>query len=152
MSAHEFDAVIEEGRGGGAWIEIPFSVPQVVGVKGRVKVKVTFDGHPYRGSIAPMGGAHILGVPKAIRVAVGKSIGDPIHVTLEEDVEPRVVDVPEELTAALRANPQAKTAFEKLAYTHQREYARWIAEAKRPETRERRVQSTIERLTGGEKP
>ena len=64
---HEFDAVIEEARSGGAWVTIPFSVPDVFGTKGRVKVSATFDGHSYRGSIAPMGGAHVLGMSKAIR-------------------------------------------------------------------------------------
>ncbi len=145
-----FRAEIEEGRGGGAVISIPFDVRAVYGTGGQVKVKATFDGEPYRGSIAPMGGGrHAIGVSKAIRVAIGKEVGDTVKVTLERDTEPRTVEVPGDLVAALRKSKTARERFDKLSYTHRREYARWIEEAKKQETRERRVAKAIEMLSEG---
>jgi hypothetical protein len=151
MGKYEFDTEIQEAPRGGAWVEIPLDVLAVFGTRGRVKVKASFDGYPYRGSIVPMGGVHVLGVQKAIREAIGKSIGVTVHVVLEQDEEPREVLVPEELALALEANPQARAVFEGLSYTHRKEYARWIAEAKRAETRERRARAAMEKLSRGEK-
>ena len=62
-----FTAVIKEGRGGGAFVEVPFDVKATFGAA-RPKVKVTFDGEPYRGTIAPMGGASLIGILKDIRM------------------------------------------------------------------------------------
>ena len=92
---HAFRAEILEGRGGGAMVEVPFSVREVYGTGGQVRVRATFDGHEYRGSIAPMGGGgHILGVRKDVRAAIGKDIGDVVDVMLERDTEERTVAVP----------------------------------------------------------
>lgn len=113
---HEFHAAIEEGRRGGTWVLIPIDVPEVYGTKGRVKVVATFDSHPYRGSIVPMGGTHVLGITKVIREAIGKSIGDMVHVTLQKDTEPRTVSVADELAAALGKNDAAKAFFAGLSY------------------------------------
>ncbi len=151
MSEFELDAEIREAPRGGAYVEIPSDALPLLGGTGRVKVKATFDGVPYRGSIVPMGGVHVLGLQKAIREAIGKSIGDTVHVTLEEDREPREVDIPAEFAAALDADPAVKAFFECLSYTHRREYAEWIATAKRIETRERRVQEAMELLRHGVK-
>jgi uncharacterized protein YdeI (YjbR/CyaY-like superfamily) len=70
-------------------------------------------------------------------------------VTIELDVAPREVEVPEALAKALTDDPQAKAAFERMAFTHRKEYARWIAEAKREETRQRRVQQALEMIRVG---
>ncbi len=98
-----------------------------------------------------MGGAHVLGGTKAIRETIGKSIGDRVHVTLVRDEEARDVEIPDDLAETLEANPQAKAFFEALAYTHRREYVEWIVEAKRPETRERRVRQALEMLARRQK-
>jgi uncharacterized protein DUF1905/bacteriocin resistance YdeI/OmpD-like protein len=144
MKKQSFDAEIEAARGGGAFIRIPFDVRATYGTGGQVKVKAEFDGEPYRGSIAPMGaGQHVIGVSKAIRDAIGKSIGDRIRVSLEKDEEPRTVTVPADLAAALGRDPTAGPAFEKLSYTHRKEFVRWVEEAKKPATRERRVAKTL---------
>ena len=145
-----FEAVIEEGRGGSAHVAIPFDVRAVYGTGGQVKVKATFDGEPYRGSIAPMGGGrHVLGISKAIRAAIGKDVGDSVKVVLERDSEPRTVETPPDLAAVLKRAPAAQRAFDKLSFTHRKEYVRWIEEAKKPETRARRLEKTIEMLTPG---
>jgi bacteriocin resistance YdeI/OmpD-like protein/uncharacterized protein DUF1905 len=132
---------------------IPFDVRETYGTGGQVKVKASFDGEPYRGSIAPMGGGrHVIGIAKAIRAAIGKDVGDRVKVVVEPDTDPRTVEVPPDLAAAFRKSPAAKRAFEKLSYTHRKEYVRWIEEAKKPETRERRVQKTLEMLREGKRP
>src|SRR5687767_12233728 len=116
-----FDAVIEEGRGGGALVAIPFDVRALYGTAGQVKVKAYFDGEPYRGSIAPMGGGrHVLGIAKAIRAKIGKDVGDKVKVVLERDSEPRTVETPPDLAAVLKRAPAAQRAFDKLSFTHRK--------------------------------
>jgi hypothetical protein len=144
---HDFQAVIQEGRGGGAWIEIPSKISESFGTRGRVPVKATFDGVPYRGSIAPMGGGmHILGVKKDIRQSIGKDIGATVRVTMEQDTEDRIVEIPEDLQRALSRDAAARTAFERMSYTHRKEYVQAVEEAKKPETRQRRIEKTLEML------
>ncbi len=150
---HEFEAVLEAGDGdGGVFVVVPFSVPEVYGTRGRVPVQVTFDGYPYQGSITPLGdGHHALHVLKQIRKAVGKTIGDTVRVTLSRDVVERKMEAPADLAEQLAANPKAAAYFTKLAYTHQREFVRWLEGAKKPEARVHRLAQTIEMLGQGRK-
>ena len=144
-----FQAVIEDAGNGGAFIRLPFDVKSVFGKK-RVKVKALIDGEPYRGSLVRMGmDCEILGVLKSIREKIGKTVGDTVEVVLEEDSEERVVQVPEDLTQALADNPLAQDYFNKLSYTHKKEYVQWVEDAKRLETRQHRVNKVIELLTQG---
>jgi hypothetical protein len=148
---HTFRAIIRDAGDGGAYIDVPFDVEQAFG-KQRVKVLATIDGVPYRGSLVRMGTeCHILGVLKQIRQQIGKTFGDEVEVSLQEEVEPRVVSLPDDLRQALEADAEAGGLFEKLSYSHQREYVLWIEEAKRPETRQKRVQGTLERLLQGKR-
>jgi hypothetical protein len=143
---HTFRAVIEDAGGGGMFVRVPFDVEAVFGKK-RVPVQATIDGQPYRGTLVRMGEpCHMLPVLKEIRARIGKTAGDEVEITLQEDTAPRVVEIPPDLGAALAKNPSAQAAFQKLAYTHQREYVNWILEAKRPETRQRRVVQTVTKL------
>jgi len=136
-----------------AFIEFPFSVPDLFGVKGRVPVRATFDGIPYTGSLAKMGeGNHLLLILKEIREQLGKGRGDTIRVTLELDETPRTVEVPADLAQALAATPGADEKWAGLAFTHQKEYVRWVEEAKRPETRATRVAKVAEMVGQGKKP
>lgn len=140
----QFEAVIQEGRGGGAFVELPFDIKQVFGTA-RPKVLVTFDGEPYRGSVATMGGTGIVGVLKAIRKKLGKDIGDRVTVTIEPDMAPREVTIPADVRAALmKDNLEAR--FEALAYTHRREHINAIEEAKQEATRLRRIGKLIDAL------
>ena len=125
---------------------IPFDVEQAFGKK-RVPVKATINGQPYRGTLVRMGEPHhILIVLKGIRQKIGKDIGDEVEVVLEEDTQPRVVEIPDDLQEALANSPVAKAAFEKMSYTHQKEYVNAILEAKHPSTRSKRILKTIELL------
>jgi hypothetical protein len=147
MTGKTFEATIrKDDDSGGAGIKIPFDVQEAFGKKGRVPVKCTIDGHPYRGSIFPYGGTYYIGVVKKVRDAIGKTYGDTVRVVIEADEEPRTVEVPEDFARALDENVTAKMAFEKLSYSHKREYVLWINEAKKDETRQRRIAKTIEKL------
>jgi hypothetical protein len=150
---HEFEAVLEAGDGdGGVFVVVPFSVPEVYGTKGRVPVQATFDGYPYQGSITPLGdGYHALHVLKQIRKAVNKTIGDTVRVTLSRDVVERKMAPPTDLAEQLAKNPTAAAYYDKLAYTHQRDFVRWLEGAKRPETRAHRLAETVELLGQGRK-
>ena len=148
---HSFRAVIQEAGGGGAFVEVPFDVEKAFGKK-RVPILATIDGEPYRGSLVRMGAdCHMLIVLKEIRAKIGKQPGDEVEVTVEEDGSPRVVEIPDDLKAALRAVPEARTLFQSLAYTHQREYVKAIEEANRPETRRARIERTMAMLKEGRK-
>lgn len=143
---HTFTATILDAGGGGAFVEVPFDVEAAFGSK-RPKIKALIEGVLYRGTLVRMGGPnHILIILEGIREQIGKTFGDEVKVSVEEDVEERVATVPVELKRAFQSDKVAKSAFEKLSYTHQKEYVKWIDEAKKAETRARRVSQTIKLL------
>jgi hypothetical protein len=148
---HTFKAVIIDAGGGGAFVEVPFDVEKAFGSK-KPKVKAMIEGVPYRGMLVRMGGPnHILIILKGIRGQIGKTFGDEIQVSVELDTEERVIEIPKDLMKELKKDKDAKAFFDKLSYTHQKEYVNWINEAKKPETRQNRVVKTIEMLKKGKK-
>jgi len=143
---HTFTATIQNAGGGGAFVEVPFDVEEAFGSK-KPKVKALIESVPYRGLLVRMGGPnHILIVLKGIREQIGKTFGDEIKVAVELDIEERVITVPAELKRAFKVEKEAKAFFEKLSYTHQKEYVTWINEAKKAETRARHVEQTLKML------
>jgi antitoxin component of MazEF toxin-antitoxin module len=139
--------VRSSGRGGGGHlIDVPPDVVEALGGKGRIPVTATFDGVPYRGSIVRMGGGAVLGVQKSIMAEAGVSAGDTLTVVVRNDDAPREVEVPDDLAEALERNETARRAFEGLSFSHRREHVDAINEAKRPETRARRIERTIQTL------
>jgi hypothetical protein len=148
---HSFTAIIQNAGGGGAFVEVPFDVEAAFGSK-KPKVKATFEGVPYRGILTRMGTEHhLLIILKEIREKIGKTFGDEVKITVEPDTEPRVIEVPAELKKAFKTEKEAKAFFDKLSYTHQREYVMWINEAKREETRQNRIAKAVEMLKKGQK-
>jgi hypothetical protein len=149
MKKYRFSARIEEGRGGGAFVFFPCDVEKEFETRGRVPVKATFDEVPYAGSLAKYGSPqHVLGVGKAIREKIGKGPGDIVEVVLWKDEEVRTVELPAEFKKALE-KAKLLPFFEKLSYTHRKEYCRWITEAKKEETRTRRLGQAVEMLKKG---
>lgn len=138
-----FEGRVVVNDGGGAWVEVPGAVVAALGGGGRIPVLATFDGVSYRGSIASMGGCMALGVLKSIRSELGKGDGDAVTVTVERDTGERVVEVPEDLAAAL-AEAGVREAFDGLSYSHRREHVNAINDAKKPETRARRIAKAVE--------
>jgi hypothetical protein len=115
----------------------------------RFPVRATVDGFTWRGAVARMKGEFLLGLNREVREAAGVEAGDEVSVELALDTEERTVEVPEALASALAADAAAKKAFDGLAYTHRKEFARWVGEAKKEETRDRRVGQTLEMLREG---
>jgi Bacteriocin-protection, YdeI or OmpD-Associated/Domain of unknown function (DUF1905) len=115
----------------------------------RFPVVATVNGYTWRTSVARMGGEFLVGLSRAVRAAAGVEAGDEVDVSIELDQAPREVEVPEALATALATDEEAQAAFDAMAYTHRKEYARWVAEAKRDETRERRVRQALEMIRAG---
>lgn len=145
-----FEGVIQDANGGGAYVEVPGEVVAALGGGGRIPVRATFDGVAYRGSIASMGGCMALGILKQIRGELGKGPGDPVVVTVARDDGERTVEVPADLAEALEA-AGVKEAFDALSFSHRREHVQAIEEAKKPETRARRIAKAVEMVAGKSK-
>ena len=128
-------------------ITIPFDVERIWGAK-RVPVRAVVNGAEYRGSVVKMGGKYMLGIPMAFRDAAGIHAGDNIVITLEPDTEERTVTVPADLSRVLKSDRELKVAWDELSYTIRKENVRALEEAKKPETRERRLEKTTALLRG----
>jgi Bacteriocin-protection, YdeI or OmpD-Associated/Domain of unknown function (DUF1905) len=138
--------VLSTGQGGGHAVVVPKEVAAMFGSK-RPAVLAHVNGLEYRSRLAVYGGQSYLGLRKDLLRELEVGVGDMVQIELIEDLQERVVVEPPELTAALAENPAAKTAYEELPYSHRIEYARWIDEGKKPETRADRIAKTIKRLT-----
>jgi Bacteriocin-protection, YdeI or OmpD-Associated/Domain of unknown function (DUF1905) len=146
-----FTATVGEASGGGCWVEVPFDPREVLG-DARPPVAAKINGVEYRSRLAVYGGRTYLGLNREIRDATAITAGDEVEVVLRRDDEPRTVTVPEELVAALTcAEPEVRARFDALAFSHRREYAQWVAQAKQAQTRERRAQQAVEMLRQGAK-
>jgi hypothetical protein len=130
-------------------VVVPFD-PRAEFGEARAPVAGTVNGTPFRGRLMVYGGVTYLGLRKEIRDAAGGiGEGDPVEVVIERDDAPREVEVPDALAAALANDDAARAAFESLSFTHRKEYARWIDEAKRDDTRARRTAKALEMLRAG---
>lgn len=142
-----FEATIQvEGRTA-TYFEVPLDIPELYG-RARPPVRVKIGDHTYRSTIAVYGGRYYLPLNRANRTAAGVAAGQTVTVEIDVDEEPRTVHVPEDLRNALAADAEAAAAYEGMSYSHRREYVDWIADAKRAETRRRRIEKTLERLRG----
>ena len=149
MKKYKFAARIEAGDGGGAYVLFPYDTEKEFTTKGKVPVKATFNGVPYSSSLIKYGKPlHILGVPKAVREQIGKGPGETIEVVVWKDKEVRTVEVPAQFENLMKKEGLL-AVFKELSYTHRKEYCRWITEAKKQETRLKRLEKAIEMLKKG---
>lgn len=149
-----FEGIIEKhGEINAAFIRFPFSTEELFGKRGQVKIKVLLDGKvEYRGSLAKMkSNFHMLGLTQEVRKQLGKDFGDKVSVKLWEDQEERIVEIPEDVLEIFNQNNTAFELYQKMSYTHRKEYMRWITDAKKPETRENRKIKMIEMILAGKK-
>jgi uncharacterized protein YdeI (YjbR/CyaY-like superfamily) len=107
------------------------------------------SGTPVRGRLSVYGGTTYLGLRREIREAAGIDVGDEVDVVLELDDAPREVEVPAELEATLAADARLRDAFDGLPFTHRREYAEWVGQAKRRQTRDARATKAAQMLRDG---
>jgi bifunctional DNA-binding transcriptional regulator/antitoxin component of YhaV-PrlF toxin-antitoxin module len=145
MAPQRFTATLDE-----RWFVVPLAARELWG-EARPPVAGTINGHEFRGRLAVYGGQTVLGLTKAYRAQLGIEAGDRLDVVMDRDDAPREVDIPPALQAVLDGDDVARATYEKLSFTHRREYAQWIAEAKREETRERRAARAAEMLREGVK-
>jgi hypothetical protein len=129
-------------------IAIPFDVEEVFGTRGRVPVRGTINGFPFRSSLAPYGGKHFMAVNREMRAGAKAEAGETVRMVIEKDDAVREVQVPADLQKALREAPLAQAAWTKLSFTHRKEWVQEIEGAKRKETRERRLTKAIAALAG----
>ena len=135
------------GHGGNtAGFEIPDAVVEELGGGRRPKVVVTVGAHTWRSSIANMGGRFMLGVSMANPEAAGVAAGQLLDVDVELDTAPRTVEVPDDLAAELEGDADARSRWDGWSFTRQNEAARTLTEAKKPETRARRLAKVLAEL------
>lgn len=149
-----FEGIIQQhGNMNAGFVEFPFSTEALFGKKGQVKVQVLFDDKvPYRGSLSKMKAEHhFLLLTQEVRKELGKNFGETVAVKLWEDKEERIVEIPEDVLVVFEENEKAFETYQKMSYTHRKEYMRWITDAKKPETREARKVKMIEMLLAGKK-
>jgi hypothetical protein len=149
VSARRFEADVER-RGSGTLLQVPFDPVAEFG-RVRAPVRVRIKGFEFRTTLMRYGGVDYIGLNREVRDGAGVEAGARVAVEVELDDEPRVVEVPKDLALALRGERDARDAFERLSYTHRKEYVRWIEEAKRDETRRSRIGKTISMLASGVK-
>ena len=148
MAAKRFAVVLERVGKTATMFRVPFDLKEAFG-RARPPVLVTIKGHTWRTTPGVYDGIGHIVVNRSVKAATGVDAGDRVTITMELDTKPRTVKVPVDLEGALAADPAARAAFDRLSFTHRREYVEWIAEAKRPETRARRVAGTVERVREG---
>jgi Bacteriocin-protection, YdeI or OmpD-Associated/Domain of unknown function (DUF1905) len=142
-----FDTELE-AHGPGVVAVIPEDVMDELGGR-RVPVVATVNEYAWRTTTAVYGGVAMIGLNKDVQRAARVGPGDRVHVELVRDEAPREVEVPAALATALANEVAAREAFDSMSFTHRKEYARWIDEAKKEETRARRVAKAIEMLCAG---
>ena len=147
--ALRFRAVIELGGKTATGIRVPAEVVAALGSTKRPAVRVTLNGHTYRSTVAPLGGAFMLPVSAEVRTAAGVAAGEEVDVELELDTAPRTVDLPADFTEALDRDADAQRAFDALSYSNQRRHVLAIEGAKTAETRQRRIATAVTQLRAG---
>jgi hypothetical protein len=142
-----------QGREVGAVAAIipPGDLVATFGARGRVPVRGTINGFPYRSSLMPYDGVHMMPVNKALREGAGAGPGDIVEVVMERDVEERTVEAPPQLKKELAKSKTAQANWEKMSFTNKKEMANCIREAKQEETRVRRLAKVVGILKSGEK-
>ena len=148
VAAKTFTVELERVQKTATMFRVPFDLTEAFG-RARPPVKVTIRGHTWRTTPGVYDGIGHVAVNRGVKAATGVDAGDRVRVRMDLDTEPRTVSIPADLDKALSANPAASRAFSKLSFTHRREYVEWVDEAKRPETRARRVAATVERVIEG---
>ncbi len=144
----KFKAKAEGAGPNHAWcfIAVPFDVAKVWDARGLIAVQGTINGFPYYTNIQPMGGRHLLTFNKQLQAGAKAKAGDTVTVVMEPATEKRRIEAPPELAKAFRGQQPARVLWDKLAYTHRKEFARWIAGAKQEETRQRRAEKAVQMM------
>ena len=128
-------------------LPVPAEAVAALGTEKKPRVKVSLNGYTYRSTVQVYGGQFSLPFSAADREAAGAKAGDQVEVTLELDLEPRTVEVPDDLSAALSERGMLD-AFEALSYSKRKEFVRQVNDAKTQETRGRRISAVVTQIEG----
>ncbi|GAA3384168.1 YdeI/OmpD-associated family protein [Cryptosporangium minutisporangium] len=142
-------ATLEPRGPAGAFVLTDEQAAALGGGRKAFPVRVTVNGVTLALRLARMGGENMIGLAKAARAQAGVEIGTRYDVEIAPDAADRTVEIPDDLAAALAADPAVEAAFTGLAYTHRKEFVRWVTEAKRPATRDDRIAKTVEMVREG---
>jgi len=134
-----------------AAITPPIDVEQTFGTRGRVPVRGTINGFPFRSSLMPMGGCHMMPVNKTLCEGAGVKPGDLVDIVMERDEQERTVEPPAELQRELKKSKKARERWKSLSFTHKKEMANSIIGAKQEETKQRRLAKVLQVLQSGAK-
>ena len=148
MNATFTTTILKDETKNATGIRVPAEAVAALGTHKRPPVRVTINGYTYRSTVAAYGDLFMLPLSQEHRGAAGVKAGDEVEVTIELDQEPRTVDVPDDLAAALARKPGATAAFDALSYTTRKEYVRQVESAKAQATRERRISGIVAKLSG----
>jgi hypothetical protein len=149
MAAKRFTVTLERVGKTATMFRVPFDLEEAFGRR-RPPVLVTIRDHTWRTTPGVYDGVGHVVVNRSVKSATGVDAPERVRVTMTLDTKPRTVEVPGDLATVFEEDAAAKSAFDALSFTHRREYVEWIAEAKRPDTRARRVAGTVERVKNGE--
>lgn len=144
-----FRTTIRQSDGNATGIEIPADVLESFGVGKKPPVRIAVNGYAYRSTVATVDGRYMVGFSAAHREASGLAGGDEVDVEIDLDTEPRVVEVPSDLQAALDAEPRAKATFERLSNSVKGYHVSQVLGAKSDETRQRRIEKSVAVLREG---
>ena len=144
-----FKTTLDSAGKNAAGFRVPREIVEALGKGKRPPVVVTINGYSYRNTVAVYGDEFLIGVAQEHRAPAGVTPGDEMEVDLELDTAPREVDIPGDFAAALEESPEAKRFFDSLSYSNKRRITLSIDGAKSAETRQRRIDTSIERLREG---
>jgi hypothetical protein len=144
-----FRTTILQADGNATGIRVPDGVVAALGAGKRPPVTVTINGYTYRNTIAVYGSEYLVGVSALHRAGAGVKAGDEVDVDIELDTAPREVTVPDDLAAALDADPDARRTFDRLSYSNKSWHVLQIEGAKTDETRRRRIAKSVATLREG---
>jgi hypothetical protein len=146
-----FRTTVERGGKTATGLPVPDAVVSALAAGNRPPVQIRIGDHTYRTTVASMGGRFLVPLSAENRAAAGVAAGDEVDVDIALDTAPREVIAPADLADALAHDDEARRFFDILAYTHRKEWVRWIEEAKKAETRNARVARAVEALRAGKR-
>ena len=152
MKATFTTIVTKDDKVNATGLPVPAEAVAAMGAGKKPKVLVSLNGYTYRSTVAAYGEIYMLPLAGEHRQAAGVQAGDQVEVTIQLDTEPRIVEVPDDLAAALADQPGAREAFDNLSYSVRKEYVRQVESAKAQDTRQRRIAKIAAGLAQGGRP
>lgn len=144
-----FRTVLLSGGKTATGIRVPPDVLEALGAGKRPAVRASLNGHVYRSTLGSMAGHVMLPVSAENRAAAGLSAGDEVDVELEVDTAPRVLEVPDDLRAAIDADPAVAAFWDAQSYSNRRRHVLAVEGAKAADTRARRIATAVEKCREG---